>query len=481
MKQAALPVLCGSRTEPGHWPLWLAAALLFGLSLIVAPRTSTGDSPPTQVQAADLDALQRAFQDVVRQVSPSVVGIRAQRRHWAAVPAPDAGGEPEAIEQRIVINGSATIVREDGLLLTNEHVIQGASDIDVLFADGQKLRGTVLAADPRSDLAIVRVPRTGLRPVQLCDWSAVARGQWSIVVGNPFGLGLDGQLSISVGIIANLGRQLPGLGEVDDRFYSDMIQVTAPIHPGNSGGPLFNIHGELIGVVTAMHTRTPADDGVGFAIPMSPAKTRIINLLCQGRPIEYGYIGLTVRSPDPVERDLLDVGHGVIVQRIEPEGPAAVAGLQAGDVVLTFGAQPVNGPAHLAELAGQSAIGAIVPVEFLRDGRPVTVQLAVQQRDVSRVAWMRGNAVTWRGLRLVDLSDEVRRRMHVDADAHGVVVIDVDADSPAARAKLQAGEVIEAVGDTPVQDTLEFLQRVRAVKGTLILSVRNAGERLVTP
>ena len=399
-------------------------------------------------------------------------------RHCAGA---NTANDSNSVEQRIVVNGSGTIISEDGLILTNEHVVQGAAEIDVLLHDGQRLRGVVVAADPRSDLAILQVPRAGLRPATLCDWSTVARGQWVVVIGNPFGLGSDGQLSVSVGVIANLGRQLPGLGEVDDRFYSDMIQVTAPINPGNSGGPLFNLRGELIGIVTAMHARAAADEGVGFAIPMTPLKTRLVDALAKGRPIQYGYIGVTVRSPERGERESLGLSHGVVVQRVEPDGPAAAAGLQVGDFIVAFERQVVSGPAQLAELAGQSLVGAIVQIEIIRGGQPLSLPLTVQERDVNRVSWMRGSAVTWRGMRLAELSEDVRQRMHVSAAARGIVVTGVEADSPASRAGMQVGDVIEDVDGQALQDTLEFLLRVRGAKATVEVNVRGAGTRLITP
>ena len=471
-----------SRCGPG-WLLWLVAALLFAASIVVAPRATAGDEPPLArpEAVADLEALQRAFQRVVDQVAPSVVGIRAQRRRVTTLPGSNPGDKPETVEQDLVVNGSGTVIGDDGLILTSEHVIQGAGEIEVLFSDGQRLRGSVWAADPRADLAVLRVDRADIRPVQMCDWETVGRGQWSVVIGNPFGLGRDGQLSVSVGVIANLGRQLPGLGEVDDRFYHDMLQITAPINPGNSGGPLFNIRGELIGVVTAMHTRAPADEGIGFAIPMSPAKRRVVETLCQGRPVEYGYLGVVVRTLGTAERAALHLGHGVVVQQVEPAGPAAQAGLSVGDLVLEFEHQPVTGPAQFAELAGQSAVGSEVRLDVLRNERSETLRLVVERRDVSRVSWMRGGAIAWRGMRLTDLSPDARRHMRVDGEARGVVVIEVEADSPAGRAPLRVGDVIEEVGGEPVRDTYEFLSRVRGAEGSLVVSVRKVGVRSIEP
>lgn len=466
------------RREPFEvpaWPLWLVTVALFVVSALVAPRGVAGDLGPAAAGGgvADLEGLERAFRCVVEQVAPYVVGIRAQR----PATVPGAGDD----EQRVAINGSGTIISEDGLILTSEHVVQAATDIEVLFHDGQRLQALVVAADPRSDLAVLQTVRAALRPAALCNWSDVARGQWIVVLGNPFGLGHDGQLSVSVGVIANLGRQLPGLGEADDRFYNDMIQITAPISPGNSGGPLFNIHGELVGVVTAMHTRAPADDGVGFAVPMTPVKRRLVNLLAQGRPIEYGYLGAVVRLPDATERVLIGRTYGVVVQRVEPEGPAAQAGLTANDVILAFDDQAVTGPGQLAELVGQSPVGTSVHLELLRGGQTLSLRVALDLRDVSRVTWMRGGTVCWRGMRLEDLSGDARRRMCADAPAAGVIVTDVVHGSPANRANIQIGDVIDEVDGQPVRDTLEFLKRVHAVQGPLGVFVRNGGPRAVGP
>jgi serine protease Do len=461
----------------GKWA-WRLAVWVFALALLLAPRGVRAGEPPA---VADLAAVQAAFRQVVDQVTPSVVGIRAQRRHTALLGG--GKGDEGGAEQRVVINGSGTVIAASGLILTNEHVVQAAIDVRVLLHDGTDLPATIVGADARSDLAVLQVQRSGLAPVTMCNWASVARGQWAIVLGNPFGLGADGQLSVATGVVSNLGRQLPGLGEVDDRFYNDMIQTTAPISPGHSGGPLFNIRGELIGVVTAMHTRAPADDGIGFAIPLTPAKRRIIELLSTGHPIEYGYLGLTVRQPEPEERASLGLpaGQGAIVQLIEAGGPAASAGLLVGDVIREFERRSVTGPAQLAELTGQSPIGATVRLDVTRNGQPLTVTATVQRRDVNRVGWMRNGAVLWRGLRIADLTEDARRAMNVPAGARGVVVIEVTADSPAERADVQVGNVIERIAGTPVTSLADFLLVSRQAIGPAELTLRERGSRVIAP
>ncbi len=454
-------------------PLLLALA-----ALAVAPegiRASAAEPPVAPgVAAADLDALQRAFDQVVQRVSPSVVGIRAQRR---------GPGESEAGDAtRLLVNGSGTVVAPGGLILTNEHVVQGATEIEVLCFDGQKLRGTVFASDPRSDLAVLSIDRRDLPVATFCDWSQVARGHWTIALGNPFGLAGDGSLSVSVGVVANLDRSLPGLGEVDDRFYHDMIQTTAPIHPGNSGGPLFNIRGELIGVVTAMHTRAPSDEGIGFAIPMSPARRRIIDQLVQGRPIQYGYLGASVRTADAADGERAPAAtRGVIVDQVEPHGPAAQAGVRVGDALLRYDDQPVRSPGHLADLVGRTEVGRQVTLTLLREGAPLTVVATIDVRDVSRVSWMRGGAVLWRGLRIVDLSPDVRRLLRVTDDVRGIAVIDVLPRSAGEQAGIQIGQVIEAVAGEKVDGVADLLARVRNARSDVVVIVRGQGARTIAP
>lgn len=473
-----------SQAIHARWPdrlrRMLRVALLVACVLLVATPVAARTSDHIRIAGStglsDLEAMERAFGRVVAEVSPSVVGIRAERNNASH------GLAADGLDQRYIVNGSGTIVSEDGLILTNEHVVQNATSIEVLLHDGQKYRAQLHASDPRSDLAVLKIKRTGLQPARRCDWSRVRRGQWIIAIGNPFGLGFDGQLSVSVGIVANLGRQLPGLGEVDDRFYNNMIQVTAPINPGNSGGPIFNLRGEFVGVVTAMHTRAPADEGIGFAIPMTPVKHRVVETLCLGREVQYGYIGITVRAPDDEERAKLSSATGVVVQQVEPDGPAAQAGIRIGDFVTAFEHQPVNGPSHLAELAGQAPVGSVIRLDLQRGNRATTVNIVVERRNVSRVSWMRSGTIRWRGLRLADVSaPDVRKGMRVTDAERGVIVVEIESGSPASSTALSVGDIIQNVGGTRVDDTIDFLLRVREADGALQIELRNGTTHRIEP
>lgn len=335
----------------------------------------------------------------------------------------------------------------------------------------------------RSDLAILRIDADGLLPAKLCDWQSVAQGQWCIAFGNPFGLGSDGKSSVSVGVISNLGRRLPGLGEVDDRLYADMIQTTAAIHPGNSGGPLFNIRGKLIGVVTAMRARSVDDEGTGFAIPLNPAKRRAIQRLVEGRPVEYGYLGLTVRALEAAERraDGLESVGGVLVEQVEPEGPAATGGVQVGDVLTHYDGRPVEAPLQLADWVGQTPVGEQVELSLRRGGESSVIRVAVEARQLSRVSWLRSGTIIWRGMRLADLTAESHQHVKADAGNAGVVVIEVVAGSPADQAHIQIGDVVERVEDAAVAEVRTFMRTVRGRDGNVQLRLHERGAVMIPP
>ncbi|MBK9127423.1 MAG: trypsin-like peptidase domain-containing protein [Phycisphaerales bacterium] len=447
--------LCYGRAGAGR----LRAAVVPVLVLLAAAGALSVAQPSRAT--ADPSELERAFTAVVEQVAPSVVALRGYRARASSA----ASTDPRAGEVfRIAINGAGTIISSDGLILTNEHVIQDCEQLRAVLHDGTELPATVVAADPRGDLAVLRVPRTGLRAAGLCDWSTVARGQWSLALGNPYGLGADGRACVAVGIVANLDRAIPGLGADDDRFYYDMIQTTAAIHPGHSGGPLFNLAGELIGVITAMHTHAPTDQGVAFAIPLTPARRQIIHTLAAGRLPSYGYLGLTVRALEPAER--IDDRRGVIVQEVEPGGPAELAGVRIGDRILAFDDQVVSGPGHLAQLVGQASAGNRALLAVVRGQRALALPVEIGLREPGRTAWLRDRSVLWRGVRVVDVpaSEGGTRR-----GLTGVRVVDVVNGSPAQQSGLVVGDIVAAIDSDGVPDTATFLLRAYATRGRATL------------
>lgn len=453
-------------------------SIAFALALLFAPRVCLGQS-----SGNELERLEGAFQDVIRRVSPSVVGIRAYRRYASILPGIEATSTGASSDQLIVVNGSGAVISDDGLLLTNEHVVQSAEAIEALFSDGRSSPAIVVGADARSDLAVLRVGRSGLTPTQPADVNNLARGQWAIVLGNPFGLGADGNLSVSIGVISNLGRRLPGLGEVDDRLYADMIQTTAAINPGNSGGPMFDIHGKLVGVVTAMHTRAAAEDGVGFAIPLTPQRWKLIEQLKQGKRVEYGFLGASVRMPTTSERRVAQAaaGQGVVIDMIDPEGPAARANLRVGDFVLAFNGATINGVGELVDLVGGTPVGTTAKLDVVRSNGRESMNVTIGPRQIDRVSWMRSGAVLWRGLRLADLTPETAKRMGVENPSLGVVVVDVAPGTPASRVGVQVGDVIERVANQNTTTVVAFQDAIRGQQGAVEVTIRGRGQLRLEP
>jgi serine protease Do len=423
---------------------------------------------------ADLQALQSAFEQIVQRVAPSVVGVRTRRVQAMSFLEDQAQEAGRAFEQIQIINGA-------GSILTNEHLLRGAVEVEVILHDGSVHAADIVATDPRSDLAVIRVPGFALPAVPTCDWSSVRRGQWSLALGNPFGLGSDGRLSVSVGVISNLERALPGLGEVDDRLYADMIQTTAAIHPGNSGGPLLNIRGELVGVVTAVHARGIDDQGVGFAIPINPARQRIIEQLLEGRCPEHGYLGVTVRELLEEEQAGAGPSGGVLVEDLDPDGPAAKAGVRRGDILSHYNDQAIIQPLRLAELVDQTVPGQIATLRLRRGGQPLALTVTVGRREPSRVQYLRGSAILWRGLRLTEVTPLLRERLRIPHQAQGLVVLAVQNGSSGARAGLKVGDVIDQVAQTPITDGQSFLELVRGEAGAIRVHVWSRGEIQVEP
>lgn len=470
--------------------VWLVLTTLAALLVsLLAPldslaQVTIGDRPPRRgaplpprvagavatAPLAELRALEDAFRSVADQVAPAVVGIRACRR------CATAEGDSAVREQVVLVNGSGVILTSDGRILTNEHVIQSATSIEVIFHDGTSALATVHAADPRSDLAVLQVARSDLPIARYCDWSQVTRGQWIVVLGNPVGLGSDGRLSLSTGVLANFDRRLPGLGENDDRLYHDMLQVTAAIHPGNSGGPLFNLSGELVGIVTAMHTRAAADEGIGFAIPLSPLRRRLISRLLDGEVIEYAYLGVTVRTAPAVAGE----PRGVLIDVVEPDGPAAAAGVLEGDRLVRLDGWPLESTGALADRMAQTPVGARVMLGIVRGAERLELRATVARRELARVNWMRGGALLWRGLRLADV-DPGEEAAADGVAARGVIVVEVLHESPGEAAGLRRGDIIEQVGSQPISELAALRPALRGLTGDVVLVCRSRGRVVVGP
>lgn len=440
-----------------------------------APRPITDESSNPY---ARLEELQTMFSHLSETLAPSVVSIRSFRR----LPAIHEGHPPEKTadavfhrtrDRLVPAAGSGVVIREDGKILTNEHVVQGAERIEVVLHDARAFEAVALDSDVRSDLAVVTIESNGLKPIRLGDLGRVRRGHWAIAMGNPYGFSRDGHAAMTYGIISALGRALPELDPSRDRYYGNLIQTDAEINPGNSGGPLFNMHGELIGINTAVSTRSGSSDGVGFAIPISARTRAIIDLLADGQPIDYGYLGVRVEdvTADDTRRET-----GALVTRVEPRTPAARAGLQAGDLITRFHGARVRSRDDLVRLVGATVAGHSIEVQWIRAGAERRCELRLDARNASSRPPIR-LTLAWRGMHIGVIDAARRKRFDLDETAAGLVIIDVDRRTPAARVGLEPGCILERIGSDAVAGLDDLRHRMRLATGPVMIT---AGGRQIT-
>lgn len=442
-----------------------------------------------------VEALQQAFIRIAKEVGPSVVSISTEqieqvRQYFRVHPFFGYWGDPfeEFFQQhegpqrefRRFGLGSGVIVQAEGYILTNEHVVGDADKITVALSDGREFTGQIRGTDPRSDLAIIQIEAKELTVARLGDSSRVTSGQWSIALGNPFGLmgsgdstrSLGTEPTLTVGVISATGRNLPSMSG-HDRDYSGLIQTDAAINPGNSGGPLLNLAGEVIGINVAILTSSRGYEGIGFAIPVNKAK-RIMATLIEGKDIEYGWLGVQIQTvqQDVAEYYGLKDKRGVLVWLVLPDSPAERSGMQDGDIIRTFDGAVVAGTRELIERVSSTTPSRKIKIGILRDGQQKTLQVSIgaRPRDPSGVSVeVKEPATMWRGLKVGALTPEWAEHFGLKSSATGVVVLDVEDGSMAGRSGLRPGNVINEINRVRVKTTADYERAIDKVRGNVLV------------
>jgi serine protease Do len=351
--------------------------------------------------------------------------------------------------------GSGVIVSSDGYILTNNHVAGHADEIHVRLLDKREFTAKVVGKDPKTDLALIKIDTKQPLPVApLGDSKDAQVGDWVVAIGSPFGF----NSTVTAGIISAKGRALGG-------NYDDFIQTDASINPGNSGGPLFNTKGQVIGINTAIYSSTGSNAGIGFAIPIDIAKQVMAQLKEHGKVVR-GWLGVEIQevTPDLAQSFNLPKPEGALVANVEKDGPALKAGIQRGDIIVKFNGTAVQDEHQLPELVAQTPIGKTVPIELIRNGKHVTIQVKVAELKEEQLASAKSeeSGSNW-GLQVQSLTPEIANQLNLNI-TKGVVVRGVTPDSPAADAGIQQGDVVLEVNHTKVGSVDDFLSAARQAK-----------------
>jgi serine protease Do len=471
------------------------AVLVGGLACLAlgAAFASTFDWTPSTIaqtghsngSTASLRTIGNTFTQIAHDVTPAVVSVRSDRvvtrrmlRDFEGMPpldeffrfeTPPGERAPQEEERAIQGSGSGVVVRQDGYIVTNNHVVAEARRIQVVLNDGRTFDATLVGRDPSTDIAVLKIDAGDLPVARLAADDAVEVGEWVLAFGNPFGL----DFTMTAGIVSAIGRQGLSLPQESPYAIQDFIQTDAAINPGNSGGPLVNIDGEVIGINAAIASGTGAYQGYGFAIPIAIVR-RVVDQLIETGEVRRAVLGVSIQPITPLDAQALGLGQarGVLVadfdDRVQPN-PARQAGIQPGDVVLQVEGQPVNSVGGLQQAIAFHEAGDEVELRVWRDGdeRTIKVRLAarpsVEETQVSRTQPMEnGEHESALGMEVQDVTPQVRQTLASQYDLQqsdipaGVLVRDVEPIGPASDARLDHGAIITQIGDRPVGNLDEY-------------------------
>ncbi|HRX37364.1 MAG TPA: Do family serine endopeptidase [Aestuariivirga sp.] len=467
------------------------ALSLMALGVVAAPGMVT----PAFAQAQELPSVA----DLADRLLPAVVEITIETKGPSTGPTLKMPGDgdnspfkdffdeffknqqKEGQPRTMTSMGSGFIVDAKGLIVTNNHVVEGAESIEVHLQDDTILKAELVGRDPKTDLAVLKVKTDRQLPtVSFGDSDRLRIGEWVMAIGNPFGLGG----SVSLGIVSARNR------DINAGPYDDYIQTDAAINKGNSGGPLFNLMGDVVGINTAIFSPSGGSVGIGFSVPSNTAKYVVDQLINYGET-RRGWLGVKIQQVTPDIADSINLGNarGALVADVTPTGPAEAAGIQSGDVIIEFNGRPVSQMRDLPKIVAETEIGKDVPVKVLRKGQEVMVTAKVGRlEDGEKLASNAPGApepapavVTVLGMTITSMTDELRTKYAIDADLKGAVVTEVAADGAASEKRLEPGDVVTEAGEKEVLGAADISARIdeakAAGKTSILLLVAKGGKQ----
>ena len=483
------------RSEPAVLALGFALGAA-GLGLAHTTEKSLSPNPPATLKLADPGEgpSKSSYAPLVKEVLPSVVNISSSKvvhnrmsseegmpmdpffRQFFGQEGNDGAGRfnmPRDSREKAL--GSGVIVSPEGYILTNNHVIDGATDVRVTLSDKREFKARIVGADPKTDVAVLKVDANNLTPITIGDSSKVQVGDVALAIGNPFGVGQ----TVTKGIISATGRG--GLGIED---YEDFLQTDAPINPGNSGGALINDRGELVGLNTAIISHgSGGSQGIGFAVPANLARQVMDQVLKNGH-VTRAYLGIYPQDVTPAmakafgEKD----SQGIVVGDVSPNSPAKEAGIQRGDIILQINGKPVTDSNQLRMSISMMQPGTELKLKTLRNGteRDATVKLAEMPTESAKADSNdeQGGSKALDGVEVAGINSRTARELGIPETTKGVVVTDIDPASKMADSGLQKGDVIQEVNHQPVTNVSEFQSAVRKAGSDPLLLVNRDGRTL---
>jgi len=455
--------------------------LLFSAGLLFTPISVQGANERPLAQATP-----GSFTELVKEARPSVVNISTvkvikggeEREPLTPFGPQDPFKDffdrffkdqmPREFKQQSL--GTGFIIDKDGFILTNNHVVEKSDEIKVRLSDDTEYIAQIIGRDPKTDLALIKIePDNSLHPLPMGDSDKLEVGEWVIAIGNPFGLGN----TVTAGIVSAKYRQI-GMGT-----YENFIQTDASINPGNSGGPLLNIKGEVIGINTAIFSRTGGSVGIGFAIPVDMAK-ELVPQLKKGK-VGRGWLGVMIQTITPELKDKLDLKNekGALVADVTSGGPADKAGIKRGDVIVTFDGKEIKEMKDLPYIVGSTPVGKEVTVEVIRKGRIERIEVKIGELEGEKEAQVEVAEGPKLGLTVHELTPELARGYGL-TEMSGLVVVDVEGNSPASEAGIRPGDLIVEIDQVPVRDLDRFNKIISGYRDgdTVLFLVKRRGTTL---
>jgi serine protease Do len=434
-----------------------------GPAQVKVEKFTPADKPSLDLNSVDvLQRLDEEYTKVTAAVVPSVVSITTTRtvtRRMPIDPLELFFGRrfPDQAQQKVTSLGSGVIVSKEGHIVTNNHVLNGTSDVTVQLNDGREAKAKIVGTDAQIDLAVLKIDLPNLSPLSLGDSDKVKVGQIVMAIGNPFGL----EESVSQGIISAKDRRAMNDSQVE------FFQTDTAINPGNSGGPLVNIRGEVIGINSAIYSESGGNQGIGFAIPSNIVKAAMGSIISKGRVIR-GYLGVAIQSvtKEIAEQFKLDSVRGALVTDVTPGSPAEKAGIIRGDVIRKVNDYDVKDTIALVNRIAEADVGSSLRIDLVRDGAAKSVLAQIAEQPADLVARLNRNQSDpgqseesqrglFAGIQVQNLTQKLRVEANVPATVNGVIVTGVDPSSPVAQ-QIRPGDVIEQINRRPVPDVNEF-------------------------